>query len=638
MHLRCSAFRRLSPVVATLVIFFTPGKGTAVDFGVELPAVDRILILGNRTFDDETLKKRMRTREARFYHVFRKPRYRRDFLRRDVQTLVAFYEKNGFFDAAVSIDSVERNEEQNEVTIRILVNEGPRTTIRRLSFEGFDLVTEETVRKKLRLVEKAPYNPNLLETDRYSILTAHYELGYLGADVSWDIDIDSTAVDIAWFADPKEPVQIERIDIQGNETVKESLIERELTIGPGQYFRLGEILESKQNLYNTGYFTSVEIEPVGLDIQRGIVDLNLQVRERRMGFIETGFGVGNVQGSRVFAEWGQRNLLGTGLALNVESSYAFRLFPDNRFSFDDLDLRSKFMRHEGQLLFPHVLGTWNTFSVGASYERDATVEPAIVKATSATATVSRRFSRQTTILFSYIFERIKRFEVVDARESSRRRSFDLNFTRDKRDFYFNPRRGSYITTEARYSGGFLGGDDEYWSVVASYQKYHRLGSETVFAWRVRAGYADPFGASEKSGLPIDSRFFAGGGNSVRGYKENSLGPLRAGDEPVGGRVLLLTNVELRFPMPVLSRYNFGMAAFLDGGNVWRSVDDISIGEFDLYGDEEENDALDYRTSIGFGFRYNTPVGPLRLDIGFPLKRTAEMDYDSWVHISLGQIF
>ena len=77
--------------------------------------------------------------------------------------------------------------------------------------------------------------------------------------------------------------------------------------------------------------------------------------------------------------------------------------------------------------------------------------------------------------------RSKRFEVVDERESSRRRSLDLNFTRDRRDFYFNPRRGSYVTTEARYSGGFLGGDDEYWSLVASYQRYHRLGAGTVLA-------------------------------------------------------------------------------------------------------------------------------------------------------------
>ncbi|MBN1885731.1 MAG: outer membrane protein assembly factor BamA [Candidatus Krumholzibacteriota bacterium] len=638
MHLRIIASRRLVQFVLAILLLCGPGETGAADFGIELPTVRRILILGNRSFDDETLKKRMRTRESRFYHIFRKPRYRRDFLRRDVQTIAAFYEKNGFFDAQVSIESVERDEKDNEVTIRILVNEGPQTTVRSLSFEGFDLVSPRNVRKDLRLIEGAPYNPNLLENDRYAILRKHFELGYLGAVATWDASVDSTAVDIAWSVDSQEPVRIDAIAVGGNRKVREGLITRELTFERGEFFRLGEVLESKQNLYNTGYFTSVEIEPVDLDVRGGTVDLNLQVRERRMGFIETGFGVGNVQGSRVFAEWGQRNLLGSGLALNVESSYAFQLFPDNRFSFDELDLRNKFLRHEGQLNFPHVLGTWNTFSIGASYERDATVEPAIVKATSATATVSRRFSRQTTLLCSYVFERIRRFDVVDERESSRRRSLDLNFTRDTRDFYFNPAKGNYVTTQARYSGGFLGGDDEYWSLVAAYQSYRRLAAGTVLAWRVRAGYADPFGKSEEGGLPIESRFFAGGGNSVRGYKENSLGPLRDGNEPMGGRILLLTNLELRFPIPWLSRYNLGMAAFLDGGNVWRSLDEIRIDRFAPYGDEKENDALDYRTSVGFGFRLNTPVGPLRLDVGFPMKRTPEMDYDSWVHISLGQIF
>ena len=102
--------------------------------------------------------------------------------------------------------------------------------------------------------------------------------------------------------------------------------------------------------------------------------------------------------------------------------------------------------------------------------------------------------------------------------------------------------------------------------------------------------------------------------------------------------MLLTNAELRLPIPYLSRYNFGAALFLDGGTVWNSVEEIHVDDFRLTADEKYVSREDYMYSVGFGIRYYTPVGPLRLDVGFPLKRTADMDYEYRVHISLGQIF
>jgi len=296
------------------------------------------------------------------------------------------------------------------------------------------------------------------------------------------------------------------------------------------------------------------------------------------------------------------------------------------------------MRHEGQLLFPHILGTWNTFSLGAFYERDATIEPIIIMDLGFTARVSRRFTRQSSLVAGYALERVQRLEVEEEKSRSRRRAIDLTFTRDTRDVYFNPQRGMYVTGEGRFTGGFLGGEDHLYSLVGSVQRYARVPGSTTLAYRVRGGYADAFGKSKESGLPIESRFFAGGGNSVRGYRENSLGPLTDNGEPRGGRVLLLTNVELRFPLPLLSRYHFGGAFFLDGGNVWNSPDEIGIRGFRLAADSKDTTRKDYMYGAGIGLRYYTPVGPIRLDVGFPLKQTPDMDYDYWVHISLGQIF
>jgi outer membrane protein assembly complex protein YaeT len=437
---------------------------------------------------------------------------------------------------------------------------------------------------------------------------------------------------------PEDPVKIADIELTGNEQVADHLVRRELVITRGEYFKLKEILESKQNLYDTGYFNSVEIEPAAFDNDEGSVDLSLRVRERKMGYIEAGVGVGNVQGNRLFVEWGQRNLLGRGYALNLRSEYAFRLFPENEYKLSEIDFWERYQRHGGELRFPHIFSTWNTFSVGAFYVRDATVEPAVVKTTSANASVSRRFTRQTSLQLTYGLEHVRRENVEDERERSYRRSIDLTYTRDGRDFYFNPQEGLYINTSGRYAGGILGGDDDYYSLVGSYQAYKKIGRNTVFAYRLRTGYAQSFGDSRETGVPLESRFFSGGGNSVRGYKENSLGPLDDDSSPIGGRVLLLTNIEIRFPLPYLARYNFGGALFVDGGNVWPSVEAIEPRHFNPFVGSDELSELHYRYSIGLGVRYNTPVGPIRLDMGVPLSKTEIITHDYLFHISLGQIF
>jgi translocation and assembly module TamA len=109
-------------------------------------------------------------------------------------------------------------------------------------------------------------------------------------------------------------------------------------------------------------------------------------------------------------------------------------------------------------------------------------------------------------------------------------------------------------------------------------------------------------------------------------------------EPLGGRVTFVTNAELRVPLPYLARFNFGAAVFVDGGTVWKSIEEISLKDFRIMADRADVTYQDYMYGIGFGFRYYTPVGPLRLDIGFPVKKSVDMDYDYRIHISLGQIF
>jgi outer membrane protein insertion porin family len=628
---------RTAAAVAIIAVLAGYASADETDFGLDLPVVKSIVILGNRSFDDGVLKKRMRTKEKKFWQLFSKPRYRRDFLLRDLEAIRSFYVKNGYFSASVELDSLEKNEDKNQVKIRILVNEGPQTTIRKLSFTEQSLVKNSELRKGLQLTEGIAFNENILGIDRFTLFSKFFEYGNLAATVIPKVTVDSIEVDIVWQIDPKIPVKIDSIRVTGHSKVKEELVRRELVVKKGQFFKLSKAIESKQNLYNTGYFNSVEIDPFGLDLENGDVNLDVQVRERKMGYIEAGFGVGNVHANRVFGEWGQRNLFRRGYALNLKAEFGYRLFRENKYDRANWDPTKQFELYQGALIFPHVFGTWNTFSTSANYTYDATVEPAIVRQTSVSLTMARKFTRLSTMYFSYSFENIKREQVEDERENSRRRALDLSFRKDTRDSYFNPTQGMNMTITTRLAGGFLGGDDDYYSIVPTFQEYRKVTRRSVIAYRLRFGYVEPFGNTTATGVPIEARFFTGGANSVRGYRQNDVGPLGSSGDPVGGNVQLLGNAEWRYPLPWLGQYNFGGVFFLDAGNVWSDIDEISGSQFNVFVDSEDVDVLDFKYSVGFGMRYYTPVGPIRLDVGYPIK-LYENQESYRIHISLGQIF
>ena len=217
-------------------------------FEDELPVTEQVIILGNRTFDDEILKKKMQTKEMGFFSFLKKSHFRSDFIMRDLERIKSFYRKNGFFSTEVNLSSLTRNEKKNSVKIKIIINEGERTRVRNLDIEGNKIIPEEVMKEVLELTEKQPYNPNLLKVDQYAIFNLFLIRGYLGTAVSYDVNVDSTAVDILWKIKVGKKAKISTIQIRGNKQVNKNIISRELTINPGEYFELKKIQQSKQKI------------------------------------------------------------------------------------------------------------------------------------------------------------------------------------------------------------------------------------------------------------------------------------------------------------------------------------------------------------------------------------------------------
>ena len=226
----------------------------------------------------------------------------------------------------------------------------------------------------------------------------------------------------------------------------------------------------------------------------------------------------------------------------------------------------------------------------------------------------------------------------------------------------------------RRGGPALRGDNDFNKALASVVTLTPLPFGAVLATRAQAGWVQAWSESAdesgvEGGVPLEDRFFAGGSSSVRGYRQNSLGPRLAADDEAlqevrdprfladrlsaGGNALLLLNAELRFGLPLLSRFGFDGAVFFDAGNVWENWDTFRIHEVALAGEVTGARAERVlRTSFGFGLHYRTVVGPLRLDYGIPLRRgrfestdpetgeTVDVDRDPtqiW-HLSLGHAF
>ncbi|MDH3216600.1 MAG: outer membrane protein assembly factor BamA [Candidatus Krumholzibacteria bacterium] len=610
---------------------------------VKQPFVNKIVFKGNKFFSEKQLKGQMSTKASTFFSVFRKPRFKMDVLQRDIAGIEALYHANGFLEAKVGVRDILELENGTFVDIFIDVTENEPVRVETVTFRNEGLLDKKRLNKGLLLEAGDPYNPSMVASDIATIKRKYFEKGYLGVVVQDSVSMEGRRVTLRYAITPGPVIAIGSIEIVGNQLTKTSIIEKEITLKVGEVFELGEAIETQRNLFETGLFTEADVIPARLDMTTRTVGIVVRVRERKSAYVEAGFGVGNVVGSRVVGEWGDRNLFGTGRTLRLKVEYAFAIFPRED-EFSDLDPRVRFYLYEGTFAQRRVFGTKVLLGLTGFVEKDATVENLVVNSRGASIGGRRRFGSNTDLVLGFTLERIRR-RSLEGTDKSSSHSIANTLSHDTRDFILDPRTGGFRSVDLAVAGGVLGGDDDFYSASATAQRYWGLRPSFTLAARARVGFADPYGQSPE--VPVENRFFTGGGNSVRGYEESSVAPkdsvLNAStglveETVIGGRVLLLTNIELRFPLPLLSRFRFSGAVFADGGNVWPDLESLQLKNFRPFKDRDQVGQTDYRFSLGLGIRYNTPLGPIRLDYGLPLTVQDGQDRSGRFHFSLGQIF
>lgn len=643
--------QRSSPILA-LAILCGAAAASADQYDQDLPVIQDIQFVGNERFDADALRKQMLLSFPSLKHPLRpRPRYRRNVFARELRRVEAFYQRQGFAGASARLDSVLADPGGRTVRLRVRVREGPQTILREVRFLPQPVVTLDELRRVSPFAPGDPYpfSPAMRGRATRAVRLAFLARGYLAVSVSDSIALspDSTSARLFYHMDPGPQFTIRAVSITGNIQTQQELIRRELRFEAGEVYSYTRVQESQQNLYNTSLFRSVSFVEQKLDLENRTVDIAVRVLERRMAFVEgsVGFGRRDEFEARVSGAWGHRNLFGRGHALEARSTLAYNLEKkgDNYFAEQRL--------HYTQ---PHLFGSAARFSPQLSYVIDQRQDRVQLRRFRLDAQSSLQAGRYTTLAagLSAAFTTTKLQEGGATDDLLETRALSLSMTRNSSDNLFDPRRGEQRALSVQRAG--FGGENEFTRLTAAYDRYLPLG-RSVLALGLRTGWVEAYGRSRAAsaadigirGVPFEYLFQAGGGSTVRGFAENSLGAgltvTRRDQDNVArvdtvgvqaGTVLAIANVELRTPLPLLSRWKLGMVLFVDSGNVWEDLQSMRHAVKDPHFDAPYLGLADLRYGYGFGLRYPTPFGPVRLDVGFPLKRHGRRHF----HIGLGHTF
>ena len=597
-------------------------------------------------------------------------------LRRDLLRIRVFYWKRGWRDAQVDTAITPR---KGGVRVEFKVTEGPPTRISSIRLERpAEIVTDNEVRDVMKVRAGDPLNLIALDSSVVFLEAKLWDKGYGDADARVDtivIDTAAKAASIRASVDPKWPTVIGQISISGNERVSERTIRNSLTLEEGRPYKRNELVTSQRNLYESNLFRRavIIVPPQGDSVKH----IEITVQEAPLREIRASAGFNTRDFGQVEGRLTRYNWLGGARRLDLRGAVGNLLADalNARFPFQEV-LRRPVADHTADQYFsptwqasadftqPWFQSPRNTLGVSAFTHRRSAPAIFVENGLGGSATFTRMIATRAPLSLTYRFELTRveasdvyfceNFGVCDPRDIEALRArqklspLAVAFVTDRGDDPLDPRRGYVARADLEHASAFTMSDYRYNRVSGEYRRYNALGRNSVLAWRARGGWIRGLRSASEAliGKQTTSnailhprkRFYSGGAQSVRGYGENQLGPrvltvdpgklLNAPNDttpalctreelldgvcvaatslpssdfeprPVGGSTLLEASVEYRFAL----WRALEMAVFVDAG---------VVGEGDISTLTKGTSAI----TPGFGFRYRTPVGPIRVDLG-----------------------
>ena len=613
------------------------GETVLVEYHVE-PGPDHqvelVEISGNRYFGTATLRERMFVTEKGLMSA---GRFSSDLLRRDVMAIRNLYVANGFRNVQITSEVLDNyRDKQGHIAIRLRVEEGPQTLVRKLTIEGAQGISAEELRTLVACGDGQPFSDFNVLLDRATLLSQYFNRGFPEATFNWEVKPvggGEDRVDLIYKISEGLRHYVDQVLISGLDTTRGYIVDQEVLLKEGEPLSQLDILETQRRLYDLGIFEKVEIAVQNREGKERFKNALVQVEEGGRYTVSVGGGV-------EVARFGTA----TGEVSDPEGRAGFSplvSFEVTRLNFrgrnHTLSFKSRLSRLQERALVSYTAPRfWNvprlTLLFNGFAERSFDVLTFASQRQEGSVALEQKRGRSDTLLYRYSYRRVKaerdtlKVSVQDIPLFSRPVRVGMlgaSFVRDRRNDPTDPHRGMLLTMDTGLSSSRVGSEANFFRFLGQFSTYHRLGPSLVLARNTQLGVADPFGKprqvlNEKGELdiPLPERFFSGGGNSHRGFGINQAGPrdLETGF-PIGGRALLLNSLELRFP---LLGEKIGGVLFHDMGNVFARLDDISFRV-------KQRSLTDFNYmvhAVGAGLRYKTPIGPVRLDLAWNINPPA----------------
>lgn len=532
------------------------------------------------------------------------------------ELIIRFYNALGHMQADVLEIKKEFQDDGTEISLEFVISEGPQTKIESVEISGNKEINKIQLFDTLNIKKDAPYNIIDIGDARRRVLSLYRRYGYMDVTVDVENIIDEHKASLIFKITENKPSIIGKIILSGNLKTKAKIINRELTLHEGDPYNPDEIIKIKQSLYSLGIFNEVSIDLLEPGIDKGDKiekDMLVSLKEGKAGSVEVSLGYGDYEQVRGAFGINYSNLggynrqIGLRAELNsISKRYILSFREPWLFNWPNVPLKLYLIREDKRAI--------NIETGEVLYEIDkqsfiAGVEKEIAK------------GLKVGLDYEYSFTDTKgvQDDVILSTEDTGTlgiSSISPSIFYDTRDDPFNPASGALQGIVVKYASRALLSETEFIKGFFQSSWYVQLLKPVILAFSLKGGAA--YGFEETEEIPLIERFFLGGRTTVRGYSYDSLGPKGKDDNPTGGNVFALTNWELRFALGK----GFGLVTFIDAGNVWKKIDDVS-------------DELKYTT--GAGLRYNTPVGPIRVDYGHKMNRE-DGESAGEVHFSFGHAF